>query len=166
MSRDFDEGDGVKPDPPARPRGSRKGAAIAEQAKRAPDPRRRKPERRALPVHERLVFRPSEQVALDNLTDYALTGLYVALKRCVDFETGEVPPISYLFLEGAGKPRPPQQGRPRSGPTKDVVRRMLADLEAVGLVKRNASANEKNAQLNMTLPHVRAAFLEWKKRNP
>jgi hypothetical protein len=114
---------------------------------------------------EVLVTRRDELMALRRLSDYAVRGLYDALCELSDFETGEVfRDACYQELMAFGTPPRPERGRPRRGPTYDEMRRMLADLESVGLVKRSSAFNEAQGRLLMVLPFRAAAAQEWKQR--
>jgi hypothetical protein len=113
---------------------------------------------------ERIVLRKDEMLLLRSLSDYTTRGLYEALREMADFETGEIFPITYAQLKALGTPPKPQQGRPRPGPTYDVLRRMVYDLEAVGLVVRDRGANQAQGQLRLMLPYPAAAYADWQRK--
>lgn len=112
---------------------------------------------------ERIVLRKDEMLLLRSLSDFATQGLYQALRQMADFETGEIFPLTYAQLKALGTPPRAQQGPSRPGPTYDVLRRMVYDLEAVGLVARDRGANEAQGQLRLMLPYPAAAYAAWKK---
>lgn len=111
-----------------------------------------------------LVLRRDELIALRTLSDYATRGLYEALCELSDFDTGEVHrDASYVELMAFGAPPRSQQGPARAGHSYEQLRRMLRDLEAAGLVKRNAKFNAAQGRLLISLPLRALAAEEWKK---
>jgi hypothetical protein len=111
-----------------------------------------------------LALRRDEMEALRKLSDYTTRGFYEALCEIADFETGEVHrDANYAELIAFGTPPRPQQGPRRAGPTYEQIRRMLRDLEAVGLVKRHSEFNAAQGRLLMMLPLRALAAAEWKK---
>lgn len=113
---------------------------------------------------EIIVLRREELLALRKLSDYTTRGFYQALCELADFDTGEVHrDASIAELQAYGTPPRPQQGPPRAGQSYEQIRRMLRELEALGLVHRNAEFNAAQGRLLMVLPHRAAAAVEWKK---
>jgi hypothetical protein len=124
-----------------------------------------KPRLSILRPPELIVLRHDELIALRNLSDFTTRGLYQVLCEISDFETGEVHrDASYPELMAFGQPPRAQQGPTRLGPQYNAMRRMLADLESVGLVHRNTEFNKAHGLLLMTLPYRAAAAAEWKKK--
>lgn len=67
--------------------------------------------------------------------------------------SGEVCTTYSQLIEACTPPRP-ERGRPRPGPTVNVVRRVVEQLERAGLVTRDARRNEAQQQLRL-LVHPR-----------
>lgn len=98
------------------------------------------------------------------LSDYTTAGLYKLLEGFADFEDGSLPPMTIKELMTAGTPPRAQQGPSRPGPTYEQIRRMLRELEQVGLILRDRASNALQGQLRITLPYKAAAFAAWKKK--
>lgn len=98
------------------------------------------------------------------LSDYATAGLYGVLEAFADFEDGSVPATTIKNLMTIGTPPKAQQGPSRRGPSYEQIRRMLNELESVGLIVRDRVGNALQGQLRMRLPYKAAAFEEWKKK--
>lgn len=114
---------------------------------------------------EVLVLRRDELLQLRKLSDYTTRGFYEALCELSDFETGEVyRDASIAALQAFGTPPRPQQGPRRAGPSYEQIRRMLRELEALGLVRRDPAFNAAQGRLLMVLPYRAAAADEWKQR--
>lgn len=125
----------------------------------------RKPKLTILRPPDLIVMRHDELIALRNLSDLTTRGLYQVLCEISDFDTGEVHrDANYAELMAFGQPPTSQQGPTRQGPQYNAMRRMLADLEGVGLVHRNKEFNAAQGRLLMILPLRAAAAAEWKKR--
>lgn len=117
-----------------------------------------------LAFHPRRAISGEEDHLLYNvLGDFTTAGLYSLLCTHAVFDTGEVL-TSIAHLMAVGTPPRPQQGRPRKAPTYEQVRRMLNDLESVGLIVRDRSQNALQGQLRMRLPYRAAAYEAWKKK--
>lgn len=113
---------------------------------------------------ELVTLRRDELEALRKLSDYTTRGFYQALTEISDFETGEVHrDASYAELMAFGTPPRPQQGPGRAPPSYEQIRRMLRELESVGLVRRTSEFNAAQGRLLMVLPLRAAAAAEWKK---
>lgn len=112
---------------------------------------------------DRLVLWRAETERLRILSDYAARGVYEALCELADFVTGEVwHDLNYATLMALGTPPQPQQGPRRAGLSYEQLRRILRDLEGVGLVARNARFNAAQGRLLLRLPIRAAAYDEWK----
>lgn len=124
----------------------------------------------AAPRPVRLAFHPKRAISGEEddllfnvLGDFMTAGLYSLLCTHAVFETGEVL-TSIAHLQAVGTPPRPQQGRPRKPPSYEQVRRMLRDLESVGLIVRDRAQNALQGQLRMRLPYRAAAYADWKKQ--
>lgn len=106
-----------------------------------------------------------ELIALRALSDFAIYGLYQVLCQICDFETGEVHrDATYAELMAFDTPPRPERGRQRKPHTYEQLRRMLRELESVGLVRRHPEFNAAQGRLLMNLPIRALAAAEWKKR--
>lgn len=104
-----------------------------------------------------------QHLILNVLHDYAALGVYLALIAQTDFQTGRGL-THYTTLEPMGQqPRPERGGRRRQGVTRDMLRRIVADLELVGLLSRDRAGNFANGQLHFVLPYRAYLHDEWKK---
>lgn len=120
--------------------------------------------RRPFVFAPKVVITDHEQdLILNVLCDYAALGVYLALVAQTDFQTG-AGLTHYQTLEAMGQqPKPERGGRRRQGVTRDMLRRIVDDLESIGLLARDRYNNFAQGQLRYVLPY--RAFLadEWKK---
>lgn len=108
-------------------------------------------------------YEQEDHLLYNVLVDFTAAGVYRLLTKFADFETGELPPMTYDTLLAAGTPPRPQQGPRRKGMTYEQIRRVVRDLEAVGLVDRDTSSNSKQGQLRLRLP-LRASIAAERKK--
>lgn len=87
---------------------------------------------------------------------------YVLLRAQADFASGHVL-LTYARLMDLMTPPRPERGARRPAPTYEQLRRVLRDLEAYGLLRRDAGQNAAQGQLRAWLPHVEALHDDWKK---
>ncbi|WP_155831779.1 hypothetical protein [Hylemonella gracilis] len=88
---------------------------------------------------------------LNVLRDPLATQCFIAIRSMCDlFGTGEYLG-SYAQLMHLCTPPKPERGPSRKGPTREVLRGVLDDLEAYGLIARDKSANFNHGQLRIYL---------------
>lgn len=109
-----------------------------------------------------VTLRQEEMTRLRILSDIQARGLYELLLEVADFTRGEVL-VTYASLIAWCTPPRPQHGRARPGPSYEQLRRLVRDLEFVGLVSRDRQANEAHGQLRVRLPFLVARVREWEK---
>lgn len=109
-----------------------------------------------------LAFPQLESVTLLTLKDQLAYAVYFLLRCVADFEDGSVH-VTYAQLIGLLMPPRPERGRRATPPTYEQIRRVLRDLESVGLVVRDAGRNAVNGQLRMVLPYPAGSADQWKK---
>lgn len=97
------------------------------------------------------------------LREFAAGGLYMMLATHCTFDTGEVLTTYAHLLTIGGMPPQPERGRRRKTVTYEQLRRILRDLEAAGLVRREPTNNAAQGQLRLWLPHRAALADQWKK---
>jgi hypothetical protein len=110
-------------------------------------------------------YEREDHLLFNVLHHFAAAGVYRLLTKFADFETGEIPfPMTYDTLLGAGGFQPrPQQGPGRKSMTYEQLRRIIRDLESVGLVARDCGANSRQGQLRLRLP-IRAEIAAERKK--
>lgn len=97
------------------------------------------------------------------LQSHEALGVYYTLLQQIDFQTGRGV-THYQTLEAMGtQPKPQQGGRRRQVLTRDMYRRIIAELEQVGLLTRDRQGNFANGQLHFVLPYRAYLADEWKK---
>lgn len=89
---------------------------------------------------------------------------YLLLRAQADFTNGHILTTYARLMELMTPPRP-ERGARRPAPTYEQLRRVLRDLEAYGLLRREAAQNAAQGQLRAWLPHVEALHDEWKKKH-
>jgi hypothetical protein len=104
------------------------------------------------------------EALLHLLRDSHAVHAYMLLRTQADFLSGHIL-TTYARLIELMTPPAPEKGRRREGPTYKQLRRVLDDLEAVGLLSRDAERNAAQGQLRAILPHVQAKASEWAKRH-
>lgn len=87
---------------------------------------------------------------------------YMLLRVQADFASGHVL-TTYARLMELMTPPQPERGARRPSPTYEQLRRVLRDLEALGMLRRDASQNAAHGQLRVWLPHVEALSADWEK---
>lgn len=109
-----------------------------------------------------LAFPQLETVTLLTLKDHTAYAVYFLLRNLADFDDGSVL-VTYAQLMGNLTPPRPERGRRGTPPTYEQIRRVLRDLELVGLVVRDKANNAAQGQLRMVLPYPAGASDAWKK---
>lgn len=103
---------------------------------------------------------PEMEALLHLLRDSHAVHAYLLLRTQADFVSGHIL-TTYARLMELMTPPAPERGRRRDGPTYKQLRRVLDDLEGVGLLSRDAERNALQGQLRAVLPHVQAKSRQW-----
>ncbi|HEX7890306.1 MAG TPA: hypothetical protein VF522_13175 [Ramlibacter sp.] len=85
---------------------------------------------------------------LHMLRDSQALHLYLLLCAHADFRSGELCTTYARFIELMTPPQP-ERGRRRPGPSYPQVRRLVDDLEAMNLVRRDRAQNAAHGQLRL-----------------
>lgn len=118
----------------------------------------------AIHLPEYLNFSRAElELCFHILRDPLAWSVYGLLRTQADFTSGHTLQTYARLMELLTPPQP-ERGRRRRGPSYDQLRRVVEDLERLGLVKRNASNNAAQGQLRLWLPHVAGAAHERENR--
>lgn len=87
---------------------------------------------------------------------------YLLLRAQADFADGHVL-TNYARLMDLMTPPQPERGKRMPGPSYEQLRRVLRDLEGLGLIRRDSGKNAAQGQLRAWLPHVEALHDDFKK---
>lgn len=99
-------------------------------------------------------YEQEDHLLYNVLRSFEAAGVYRFLTKCADYETGAVLPTTYASLLDAGgiPPSSEKGGRHKAAMTYEQLRRILRELESVGLVERDPQGNAAQGQLRLFLP--------------